>query len=324
MSNPKASELLTTIEHFKGQPILVVGDIIVDRYIWGQVNRISPEAPVPIVEVNKNEDRLGGAGNVVSNLLELGTEVHLAGFLGNDLEGESVKELLKSKAVDGSAIISVDGRPTTLKTRVIAHSQQVVRIDREDASNYDSKIVEALAQAVSKQINKVKAVIISDYGKGAVTEEILKATQGKGVKVVLDPHPKNYSFYRNIDVVKPNRKEAEKAVGFKISSVDLAFKAAKQLQEQWQVDTVLLSLSEDGLIVDSKKLNQSIHLPTVAKDVFDVSGAGDTVTAVYTAALAAGSSLEVAGTLANISAGIVVGEVGVVPITPRQLIAAIE
>lgn len=326
-------ELLAVLQKVQGVSVLVVGDIILDRYIWGGVNRISPEAPVPVVNVKRVEDRLGGAGNAVNNLLRMGANVSLCGVIGDDQEGKKVLELLQEDEVNREGIMIDRGSPTSLKTRVIAQSQQVVRIDREDPSDKGVALREGLAALVDEQINSVQAVIISDYGKGTISDSIMTrisaARQAKrlGLKVrpvIVDPHPRNFDIYQGITIAKPNRKEAEAACGAEIADHDSAIVACRQLMERWEAEMMMITLGEDGLVIVTPEDSDGICLETVAQEVFDVSGAGDTVTAVVTLALAVGAPPVVAGDLANIAAGIVVSEVGTVPIEFEQLKQAVE
>lgn len=320
-------DLFAVLDRLNGIEILVVGDLILDRYIWGGVDRISPEAPVPIVNVQKIEDRSGGAGNVVNNLVNLGCKVRISGFIGDDPEGVILSGIFDSQKVNRDGIIKVEKRPTCLKTRVIAQRQQIVRIDREELKPPASALCEGLAAVVEAQVDSAKAVIVSDYGKGTVTEAILRRLgqvklSGKldltKRPLVLDPHPLNYQRYSGFNVAKPNRKEAEVASGISIHDQSSAEAAAKEISKRWDVDLVLITLGEDGLLMRSRD-GKATHLKTQALEVFDVSGAGDTVTAVFTAALAAEANHHVAGHLANLAAGVVVAEVGTVPITIEGL-----
>lgn len=321
-------ELLDAFDRIMGIPVLVVGDVMLDRYIWGAVERISPEAPVPVVAVRRMEDRLGGAGNVVRNLRALGASVDLCGFIGDDEEGQTVLKLLASEQVGRDGMIVDRTIPTTSKTRVIAHNQQVVRIDREEIDTHNSEIRQAFEQLVDHKIDVARVVILSDYGKGTITESLLKrlgqaTSQGRlgGLKkpLMLDPHPRNYALYEGMTAVKPNRKEAEEASGMKIRSKEDAIKAAPAVLKRWKSDILVLSLSEDGMLVATADGRESILIDTVAQRVADVSGAGDTVTAVFAASLGVGAPLRVAGDLANIAAGLVVGEVGTAPVDARRL-----
>ncbi|MDZ4786464.1 MAG: PfkB family carbohydrate kinase [bacterium] len=326
MNIPK-EELLSALDKISGISVLVVGDLILDRYIWGAVDRISPEAPVPIVNVMRTEDRSGGAGNVVNNLVNLGVRVQISGFIGDDTEGKILSSIFDSQKVNREGIIKLESRPTSLKTRVIAQRQQIVRIDREQTSSPGNALCEGLAAVVTAQLDSVNAVIVSDYGKGSISEPVLMKLSNarkNGIlniskkPLVLDPHPKNYSIYNGFSVVKPNRKEAEAASGITISNEVTAIKAADIIRKKWNVDLVIITMGEDGLLL-SPASGKSVLLETEALEVFDVSGAGDTVTAVYTAAVASGSSTEIAGHLANLAAGVVVAEVGTVPITLEGL-----
>lgn len=322
------SELLAALEAILNVPILVVGDLILDRYIWGRVDRISPEAPVPIVEVKNVEDRLGGAGNVVRNLCNLGAKVTVCGFVGDDDEGAAVLKLLKDSAVGKDGVIIDREHPTSLKTRVIAHPQQIVRIDREDRSPRSKPFQQAFGSLIEAHLSDGKAVIVSDYAKGAISEPIMSRfakarKEGRvglsSVPLIVDPHPSNFSLYKHITFAKPNRKEAELAAGLKITDHASALKAAHALMQMWDAELMMITLGEGGLVITEQGKPGGLCLETRAREVFDVSGAGDTVTAVFTAAIAAGARLDVAGFLSNMAAGIVVSEVGTVAIERDQL-----
>ncbi|MCB0338461.1 MAG: bifunctional hydroxymethylpyrimidine kinase/phosphomethylpyrimidine kinase [Bdellovibrionales bacterium] len=329
MTASKRAEFLSLLDKIKDLRILVAGDIILDRYVWGRVDRISPEAPVPVVEVHKIEDRLGGAGNVVGNLVGLGAKVSLCGFVGNDSEGEIVVSQLKSSNVNCDGIVNDEFRPTALKTRVIAHKQQVVRIDREDRGAPSETLSVRLASAIDSGLDSCNAVIISDYGKGTFSSAIMDKLAAAKVAgrislskrpLVVDPHPSNNSLYRGISVVKPNRREAEQATGIQITDRESAVLAARALVKKWGAEIAVVTLGEDGMVLFESGATDALTLETRALDVFDVSGAGDTVTAVLTASLAAGATLLQAGELANIAAGIVVAEVGTVAVTHEMLV----
>lgn len=328
MKNIQREELLATLDRIVGVPIVVTGDLILDRYIWGKVDRISPEAPVPVVEVRRTDDRLGGAGNVVRNLRAIGAAVEVSGIIGDDEDGQSLLSLLSEIGASHSGVIVDSTRPTVLKTRVIAQTQQIVRIDREERGEGPSSVSKGLAAVLEKSIEAHKAVIVSDYGKGAVSQAVLdclhNATgQGRlGLSsrpLFVDPHPRNYERYRCMSVAKPNRKEAELASGVSIASTRDAFAAADILSKRWKAEMMVITLGEDGMIVKMAETTEGIHLKTAAKEVFDVSGAGDTVTALFCAALAVGASATIAGILSNIAAGIVVSEVGTVAIDAGRL-----
>ena len=329
----KREELIRTLEKIKDVPIAVVGDIILDRYIWGRVERISPEAPVPVVDVKKVEDRLGGAANVARNLRAIGARASLCGFIGDDDEGQQVLSLLEADGIERDGVMIDRGRPTSAKTRVIASRQQIVRIDREKKDALGGAMREAFAAMVVAHLEPSRGLVLSDYGKGAISEPLIrKLAESRAAgkmklkerPVVLDPHPANYAIYREIPVVKPNRKEAEAAVGFQILNRENAALAGEVLLKLWNSDLAMISLGDDGLMMMERGNSQPLFLETMAREVFDVSGAGDTVTAIFTAALAVGASPLVAGDLANIGAGIVVSEVGTVTAPSEKLFAEIE
>lgn len=330
-------ELVEALDKFAGIRVLVVGDIILDRYIWGAVERISPEAPVPVVEVKNTEDRLGGAANVVRNLTSLGAQVSLCGYIGDDDEGQIVLEQLKAERVRVDGVVVDRARPTSTKSRVISQGQQIVRIDRE------SKVVQAVAlregfgSIVESELMGADVVVISDYGKGAICEPVLRRIDEMRRKgemsiykrpLVVDPSPSNYQIYNSMIVAKPNRKQAEIATGLQIRSLDSALQAARKIMEMWHCELVVITLGEDGLVVvgDEKSAPQvkaGVHIPTIARDVFDVSGAGDTVTAILALSLGAGNDPVVSSDLANIGAGIAVSEVGTVAVGTSRLLEEI-
>ena len=321
-------DLLATLDRIVSTPILVAGDLILDRYVWGKVERISPEAPVPVVEVQRMEDRLGGAGNVVRNLSTIGAKPSVVGTIGDDEDGQAMRKLFAEIGADTKGLVVDSSRPTTLKTRVIAHTQQVVRIDREKRTGEVPSVNDAVAAALEGAIDGTKAVILSDYGKGLVSSKVLETLHrareqgslGLGKRpLFVDPHPRNYDHYRFMSVAKPNRKEAEIASGRSIANVEDAFKAAEVLMKRWNSEMMVITLGEDGMIVQQSGGNGGVHLETMAQEVFDVSGAGDTVTAVFCSALATGASPTIAGVLANIAAGIVVSEVGTVAVDIDRL-----
>jgi rfaE bifunctional protein kinase chain/domain len=321
-------ELLETLEKMAGTPILVVGDLLLDRYTWGKVERISPEAPVPVVQVVKMEDRLGGAGNVVRNLVNIGVNVSVVGLIGDDSDGRAMMELFEKAGADASGVLVDPARPTVLKSRVIAATQQVVRVDRETLDPASAEISKKLSNLVKSRLSSANAVILSDYGKSAVTPEVistLTAAYESGElgldsrPLFVDPHPRNYDRYRKMSIAKPNKKEAEAASGRSIKGIDDAFEAAGMLLKKWGAEIMVITLGEGGMIVRRADTADALHLETMAREVFDVSGAGDTVTAVYTAALAVGAGPVNAGILANIAAGIVVSEVGTAAIKLDKL-----
>ena len=330
-STPK--QLLATLEQIRNVPILVVGDLILDQYVWGDVKRISAEAPVPVVNIQRTEDRLGGAGNVVRNLRGIGAEAKICALIGEDKEAKILAELLHSAGVKKSILVTDKTRPSTSKTRVIAQRQQVVRLDREHARPPDLALQAELAKSLEQEIGSVKAVIVSDYGKGAISDAVLqvleKAQSDKrfsmaSCPLVVDPNHANFQHYKGITVAKPNRGEAEAATGIQIKDRETARQACEVLIKKWGAEAMMISLGADGLVLLPSAGSKPIFIDTVAREVFDVSGAGDTLTAVFTAALAVGASPQLAGDLGNIAAGIVVSEIGTSAVTLDKLKKEIE
>lgn len=312
-------------ERFKGRRLVVMGDLMLDEFIWGNVRRISPEAPVPVVEVRRESSHLGGAGNVVSNLLSLGAHVAVAGFVGNDPAGETIKRRCADAGADVSAILTDESRPTTLKTRVVAHSQQMVRFDREDKRPVSPESEAAMLSACVNAIDAAEGLIISDYEKGAVTAglltEVIERAHSQGKPVLVDPKLRNWSFYRNVDVITPNQGEAELATSIEIVDRASIEMAAVRIRESLNCRNVLITRGERGmgLLDDSGKL---IEIPAVAREVFDVTGAGDTVIATLALGLVAGATIEEAAIVANHAAGVVVGKVGTATVSLAELNAA--
>jgi len=326
-TNFTADQYRSALDRIQSVRVCVIGDLVLDRYVWGDVSRISPEAPVPVVHINRVEDRLGCAGNAAVNLRKLGAELSLCSVIGEDEEGRSLERLLGSEGISPQSIFVDQRYPSIVKTRVIAHSQQVVRIDKEVLPESSDARVSAFLSLLEKNIGAPDVIIISDYGKGTIMPEVFDLlstlkTSGKiTCPIVVDPHPANFKAYKNITIAKPNRAEAERATGIDIRNNADALNAAKMLMEQWSSEMMMVTLGEGGLVLVSDEYPQGLFLETVAKSVYDVSGAGDTVTAVFAALLGSGTPVDLAGSLANIAAGIVVSEVGTVPITREKLSA---
>ncbi|MFN3740095.1 MAG: D-glycero-beta-D-manno-heptose-7-phosphate kinase [Thermodesulfovibrionales bacterium] len=317
------------IERFSKSSILVVGDLILDRYIWGKVSRISPEAPVPVVEVTKEDFLLGGATNVAANIVSLGGRVSVAGVTGNDRARDVLIRLMEERGIDTSGVVT-DERPTTVKTRVIAHHQQVVRFDKEDHSKINSDLLKKILTYVYEKIKKgnIDAIIISDYKKGVVSKELIKGilrySRPAGIFVAVDPKVGHFPFYRGVSIITPNLKEASEGSGIEIRNEATLLRAGKKLLKGLSLEAVLITRGEEGMslfIKDRDKKDEIKHyyIPTRAKKVFDVTGAGDTVIATFTLARASGASMIEACEIANYAAGIVVGEIGTATVTPEQL-----
>lgn len=291
--------------------ILVIGDLMIDHYLWGSCDRVSPEAPVQVVDVRKETLVLGGAGNVVNNLLTLGSRVDVCSVIGLDETGFALLEMLSDLGVDTKFIYQSSGRKTSKKSRVIASSQQVLRYDNESKENIGTDEVKMILDSLRSVIHGYDAVILSDYGKGVLSNElcqgIIKLCSKNGVKVLVDPKGSDYSKYKGAYLLTPNKKEAMIATKIEIKDKVSLEKALLKLKEECELGISMVTLSEDGIATygDEMKI-----FPTVAKEVFDVTGAGDTVIASIAYALSAGANIEKAASFANLAAGVVVGKIG--------------
>ncbi|MGO9950653.1 MAG: D-glycero-beta-D-manno-heptose-7-phosphate kinase [Dissulfurispiraceae bacterium] len=316
------------IGSFKDKKILIIGDIILDRYIFGKVNRISPEAPVPVVDVVRESFLLGGAANVANNIIALGGKVSVAGVIGKDRAGDVVRELMASCTIDPEGIIE-DSRPTTVKSRVIAHNQQVVRFDREDCRKLEGKSLICFLGYIKKAFSQFDAVIISDYKKGVISaslvKTIVKFAKQKRTFVAVDPKVGHFHLYKNVSLITPNLSEASQGSGIEIKDEKSLLKAGKTLLSRLSCTSVLITRGEEGMSLFERNTKniRVTHIPTVAKKVFDVTGAGDTVIAAFTLAHAAGASLQDAAVVSNHAAGLVVGEVGTAVATPEAILQSL-
>jgi D-beta-D-heptose 7-phosphate kinase/D-beta-D-heptose 1-phosphate adenosyltransferase len=330
------------IADFSKAKILVVGDLILDEYIKGDVERISPEAPVPVVRVKDHFHVPGGAANVAGNLASFGASVTLAGVVGNDKNREILLEELRKRDINTAAVVEEKGRRTTLKSRVIARNQQVVRVDWEDVYNLQRQTRDKLQDFIRSRIKGFDAVIVEDYGKGVIDKFLLNIIISEANKhkkiITVDPKEEHFELYKKVTAITPNRKEAQNALrdlkmkddknAFKIYNDELVTdgdikKAGNALMEHLELESLLLTLGEHGMELFEKG-KEPRHIPTVAQNVFDVSGAGDTAIATFTLGLCAGASKLEAAMIANYAAGIVVGKVGTATITRQELIDRIE
>lgn len=308
------------VQNFKNKRVLVLGDLMLDKYIWGHVARISPEAPVPVVEVDKDTSSLGGAGNSCRNLESLGAFPLLVGVVGDDSEGEWVK-----KNVPDSRGIFVDkSRPTTVKTRIIAHHQQVVRVDLEKKRAIPSQIEEQIFNFIQKE--QYDGILISDYNKGTLTvalmKKVLLSAQQKKIPVFVDPKIENISLFSPVTLITPNHFETEKIVHHECSTDIQVEKAGKKILSKISTLYLIIKRGEQGMTVFEKG-EKALHIPAVAKEVYDITGAGDTVIATAALALLSGSSIQEAAVLANTAAGIVVGKIGTASVTSEELLASL-
>jgi len=310
------------LNRFQGKNILIIGDVMLDEFIWGRVRRISPEAPVPVVEVTEETYRLGGSGNVAANIRALdGTPIPI-GVIGQDLAGDRILDLMQRSGIEISGLLR-NLRPTTVKTRIIAHNQQVVRTDRESKQAVSSILTTELVASFLRHLPAAAAVIVSDYDKGVVNrsvlDSILPQARSAAVPVFVDPKIDHADEYRPITMITPNQREAELLTRTSISDKPSLEAAGRKLLEQFGCEYALITRGEDGMSLFNA--TDSHHLPTFAREVFDVTGAGDTVIATLALAHAAGASMPECATLANHAAGIVVGKVGTATISRFELLS---
>lgn len=323
----RVQNLTELLRRFAQVRVLVIGDLMLDRYIWGKVERISPEAPVPVVRVSHESLHAGGAGNVVANIRALGGNVVACGVVGKDQAGQRLRHELTALEAGIQGVTTSSRIVTTSKTRIIAHSQQVVRLDREERDTLDAQIRSQLRRFVQRHIADFHVVVISDYGKGAVDAELLSLLstlrEQHGFIYLIDPKRRNFAHYRGATLVKPNREEAGIAAGIEIRTEQDLDEAGAHLLQLWQTEAILVSRSEEGMSL-FKQHGAPQHFPTTTREVFDVTGAGDTVLATCALALGAGATLEEATTLANHAAGVVVGKVGTATVSPAELQATLQ
>jgi rfaE bifunctional protein kinase chain/domain len=311
--------------NFSGKRIAVIGDLMLDRYYWGSVHRVSPEAPVPVVEVDTESVRFGGAANVANNIQALGGSPFLVGLVGDDHPGATFRKMLSDQALDTGGIVIDAARPTTIKTRVIAAGQHVVRIDNESKQDCPGLLRSRLIDAVRSNMHSLDGIIIEDYNKGVVTRDLIRAVVAAaneyGKPVTVDPKFNNFFEYTDVTVFKPNRREVEEALGGKLTTVVEVERAGKSLLASLNARNVLLTRGAEGMSLFQSD-GTVTHFPTTAGEVQDVSGAGDTVISTLTMALVAGGGITESCILANCAGGVVVGAVGIVPILPEQLLRA--
>ncbi len=331
------AQLQPYLEAFRSKRVLVIGDVMLDRFLWGNVSRISPEAPVPIVHVTRESAYPGGAANVARNLAPFASKVHLLGITGADVHSTQLTELLAETGIDTSGIIQDPERETIVKTRVISRSQHVVRIDRERLQPASAATWEKIWAWLEPKLGELDAIILEDYAKGLITQEFVDQLapklQGGDIILTVDPNPSNPIHWKGATAIKPNRKEAFAAARMadpgEITETDLLAKLpslAARLFAEWESQLLLITLGEHGmaLLENSNPVATPYHTPTRAREVFDVSGAGDTAIALFTLALAAGATGAVAAEISNIASGIVVGKIGTATVTPKELLEAVQ
>lgn len=319
------AELL--LENLQGCPVAVIGDLMLDEYLFGEVNRISPEAPVPIVRVTKERWVLGGAANVAANLKAIGATPILLGTLRDDGAGRRLQGLLSEQDIATTGLVTDETRPTIIKTRVIGQQQQMLRIDREESRYLDDATVKALTQKLANAIQTAKAVIVSDYAKGVIDERLLDALRDQclvaNIPWIVDPKPSHKSFYHGATLMTPNTKELTELTGLPSQEDQEVAKAARKLAEDLGLGGLLVTRSHKGMALFAPEaLHQEPWLiPTEAREVYDVSGAGDTVIGIFSASVAAGADWKEAAMLANAAAGVVVGKMGTATVTVPEVLA---
>jgi D-beta-D-heptose 7-phosphate kinase/D-beta-D-heptose 1-phosphate adenosyltransferase len=315
------------LRRLRERNVVVLGDVMLDEFVWGDVTRISPEAPVPVVDVRRESVHLGGAANVLANLIALGARGSVVGVVGNDNAGERLRNGLRELGTDaGDNLIVDEVRPSTIKTRIIAHSQLVVRADRESRTPVNSQIEEQIVARLKAALREADAFVVSDYDKGVVTPRILGEILPfayERVPVLIDPKLRNFSFYRPATLVTPNHHEALRMSDSEDHSDDGSHHAASVIRKKLGCDAVLITRGDRGMMLLEGD-GEPVYVKTAAREVYDVTGAGDTVIAALAAALAAGTSMIEAATLANHAAGIVVGKVGTATATADELIATFD
>jgi D-glycero-beta-D-manno-heptose-7-phosphate kinase len=308
--------------------VVVLGDVMLDEFVWGNVSRISPEAPVPVVEVQKESTHLGGAANVLANLLALGAQACVVGVIGKDLAGERIRDSVRdaSPLQTDEMLITVDVRPTTTKTRIIAHNQMVVRADREHRAAVNGTIEKAIIDAATQAIQGANALVISDYDKGVITPRILAEVLPLAyprMPVLIDPKIRNFNAYRPATLVTPNHYEALRMSNLEEDSEEGLFQAARAIRALLGCDGVLITRGDRGMMLLESD-DAPVFVQTAAREVYDVTGAGDTVIATLAAALAADASMTEAAVLANQTAGIVVGKLGTAVATAEEILNSIQ
>jgi len=313
-------------DRFDGKRIVVLGDMMLDEFIWGRVRRISPEAPVPVVEVERQSLAIGGAGNVAANLVALGARPIPVGVIGDDVDAGRLRSAFAAMGIDGDGLVVDAARPTTLKTRIIAHGQQVVRADRESRAAIDGPVEDRVIERFAEEIAAADAVVVSDYSKGLLTgrllDQALRLARERGLIVCLDPKLRSFAHYQPVTVITPNHQEAGEAAGISIEDEKSLVEAGRKLLKSIDCRAVLVTRGEHGMTVFTDA-DEVAHIPTVAREVYDVTGAGDTVIGALALGLTAGAPIVEAAMLANHAAGVVVGKVGTATVTRAELLATV-
>ncbi len=317
-----ADGMTRLIKKFRGRRVVVIGDLMLDHYIWGTVNRISPEAPVPVVSVSKESTHLGGAANVAQNIVSLGGKAELFGVVGEDEFGRRLIREMNRVGIGIGGVIIDRSRPTTKKTRVLAHNQQVVRFDVEEKEGLSEKVEKNLLEKITNAISRADSILISDYAKGVVTGGLMKGIRKVSSRektfTIVDPKVSNMSFFQGVDIITPNAGEAVGAVGLGEVTLPNIIKAGEALLERLACRAVLITRGDQGISLFERE-RKAIHIPAVAREVYDVTGAGDTFIGTLALGISSGASLKDSAALANCAAGIAVGTVGTETVSHRDL-----
>ncbi|MFP4459992.1 MAG: D-glycero-beta-D-manno-heptose-7-phosphate kinase [Candidatus Zixiibacteriota bacterium] len=320
------NRLKEIFDNIKDTKILVIGDIMLDRYVWGDCERISPEAPVPVIHVKGETERAGGAANVAINIAKLGGKPSILGLIGKDMHGRTLNNILEENSISRDYLVEIENRPTTVKTRVIAQNQQVVRVDREDMQDIDGKLHDEMVKELRKALPHIDGIIISDYGKGVITRDfldiILLEARRDNTYISVDPKERHFEIYHEISLITPNTKETSYAVGYKVESDESVKSAGHELLRKLKADSVLITRGSKGMSLFTH--DKEYHLPTLAQKVFDVTGAGDTVIAAVTTACCSGCGIYEAAIIANHAAGISVSELGTKAVSPDEIERSME
>ena len=324
LSRERLTEILDGLSAVR---VAVFGDAMLDRYIWGDVSRISPEAPVPVVEVERDSVRFGGAANVAENVAALGCPVEIVAVVGSDAAGRELVELLEGRGVETAGLVTLEDRATTTKTRIIARNQQIVRADRESVGPIEGPAAEMVLETLTAAVERCDVLVVSDYGKGVLTDETLPVGIARarelGRIICVDPKESHFHHYRGVSAITPNQREAGNAVGVRVVDEETLARVGWELSERLDAECVVVTRGDEGMSLFLRG-GEHVHLPTLAREVYDVTGAGDTVVSALAAALGAGGSMVEAAQIANHAAGIVIREIGTASVTPEEIAASFE
>jgi rfaE bifunctional protein kinase chain/domain len=327
MSGLSGERLREILDKIATRRVMVIGDAMLDRYVWGIVSRISPEAPVPVVDIKEETVRLGGAANVANNIVSLGARCRIFSVLGDDMMAEELAGEIENRGIETDGLVRDSGRPTTVKTRVIAHNQQVVRTDREIRAEVSGSTEQRLFDDVMSGLRSCDAVVISDYGKGVITKRLLDdlIPEARSMQriVSVDPKENHFKNYRRVSLITPNQYEAGSILGKRIHDEQSLLDVGWEIIDLLETDALLITRGENGMSLFQRDRTYK-HFPTVARHVYDVTGAGDTVICSFTLALSAGATMDEAAHISNHAAGIVIRDVGTATVRPEDLILSFK